>query len=61
MKLAESFGMASFRVDTPEGLESALDKAFTEDGPVLIEVEIGEMPSLWPYMPLKTVKANLPN
>ena len=60
MKLAESFGMASFRVDTPLGLQSSLEKAFSENGPVLIEVEIGEMDSLWPYMPLTTVKANLP-
>ncbi len=60
MKLAESFGMVGFRVDTPQGLQGVLEKAFTEDGPVLIEVEVGEMASLWPYMPLAVLKANLP-
>ncbi len=60
MKLAESFGMVGFRVDTPQGLQGVLDKAFTEDGPVLIEVAVGEMDSLWPYMPLAVLKANLP-
>jgi acetolactate synthase-1/2/3 large subunit len=61
MMLAESFGMVSYRVATPNGLKTAMEKSFSEDGPVLIEVEVGEMESLWPYMPLKTVKANLPN
>ena len=60
MKLAESFGMVGFRVDTPQGLQGVLEKAFNEDGPVLIEVEVGEMASLWPYMPLAVLKANLP-
>ncbi len=52
--------MVGFRVDTPQGLQGVLDKAFTEDGPVLIEVAVGEMDSLWPYMPLAVLKANLP-
>ncbi len=60
MKLAESFGMAGLRVNSPEGLKAALEKAFSEGGPVLIEVEVGEMASLWPYMPLKIIKSNLP-
>jgi acetolactate synthase-1/2/3 large subunit len=61
MKLAESFGMMGLRVDTPQDLQGAIEKAFTEDGPVLIEVEVGEMESLWPYMPLSPLKANLPS
>ncbi|MEE2999475.1 MAG: thiamine pyrophosphate-dependent enzyme [Pseudomonadota bacterium] len=61
MKLAESFGMASFRVNTPQDLQGALEKSFAEVGPVLIEVEVGEMESLWPYMPLAVLKANLPS
>jgi acetolactate synthase-1/2/3 large subunit len=60
MKLAESFGMAGSRVNSPKGLQLAMEKAFALDAPVLIEVEVGEMASLWPYMPLKAVKANLP-
>lgn len=60
MKLAESFGMAGLRVSTPEGLRVAMEKAFALDAPALIEVEVGEMASLWPYMPLKAAKLNLP-
>jgi acetolactate synthase-1/2/3 large subunit len=56
MKLAESFGLMGLRVDSPEGLQGAMEKAFAEDGPVLIEVEVGPMESLWQYMPLKRAK-----
>ncbi|MDP6257552.1 MAG: thiamine pyrophosphate-binding protein [Rhodospirillales bacterium] len=56
MKLAESFGLMGLRVDSPEGLQEAMEKAFAEDGPVLIEIEVGPMESLWQYMPLKRAK-----
>jgi acetolactate synthase I/II/III large subunit len=56
MKLADSFGMMGLRVNSAEGLQGAMEKAFAEDGPVLIEVEVGAMPSLWPLMPLKRAK-----
>ena len=52
MKLADSFGLLGLRVDTPEGLQTAMEKAFAEDGPALIEVEVGAMPSLWARMPI---------
>ncbi len=56
MKLAESFGMMGLRVNSPEGLQGAMEKAFASDGPVLIEVEVGPMESLWPLMPVKRPK-----
>ena len=56
MKLAESFGLMGIRVDSPDGLRTALSKAFKEDGPSLIEVVVGEMPSMWKYMPLVRAK-----
>ena len=61
IQLAESFGMKGYRVKSPENLNTAMESAFSENGPVLIEVEVGEMASLWPYMPLKVVKSNLPS
>jgi acetolactate synthase-1/2/3 large subunit len=56
MKLADSFGMMGLRVNSSAGLQVAMEKAFSEDGPVLIEVEVGPMESLWPLMPLKRAK-----
>ena len=34
------------RAEGPEGLRSALREAFKIDGPVLIEVPVGEMPNI---------------
>jgi len=40
MKLADSFGMASYRVDSPESLQPVLRQAIAANAPCLIEVEI---------------------
>ncbi|MEE2746495.1 MAG: thiamine pyrophosphate-dependent enzyme [Pseudomonadota bacterium] len=56
MKLADSFGVMGQRVDSPEGLKKALNNSFKEDGPCLIEVTVGEMPSMWEHMPLVRAK-----
>lgn len=48
--LAQSFGMRSERVNSPEGLASALQAAREAGGPCLIEVQVGEMPSQWPLI-----------
>jgi acetolactate synthase-1/2/3 large subunit len=45
--LARSFGVAGLRATTPDELEGALRKAFATDGPALIAVPVGEMPSPW--------------
>ncbi len=47
VKLAESFGVAGMRATTPDELEGALREAFATDGPALIAVPVGEMPSPW--------------
>jgi acetolactate synthase-1/2/3 large subunit len=47
VKLAESFGVAGMRATTPDELEGALREAFATEGPVLIAVPVGEMPSPW--------------
>ena len=56
LKLADAFGVMGQRVNSPEGLRNAIKEAFREDGPALIEVTVGEMPSLWKYMPLVRAK-----
>ena len=39
-KLAESFGIKAWRVQSMEELESALDKAFAYDGPTFIDIMV---------------------
>lgn len=45
-KLADSFGVAPFRAESPEALRSAIKEAYDLNGPSLIEVPIGEVPSM---------------
>jgi acetolactate synthase-1/2/3 large subunit len=45
-KLADSFGVAPFRAESPEALRSAIQEAYDLNGPSLIEVPIGEVPSM---------------
>lgn len=46
-KLAQNFGMTGIRAETPDALRAALREAFAAPGPALIEVPVGEMPSIW--------------
>ena len=50
VRFAESFGAPGFRVETTEQLRKALQAAFRETGPVLIEMPSTGMPSPWPYI-----------
>jgi acetolactate synthase-1/2/3 large subunit len=45
--LAHSFGMKGTKAETPEALRRALKDAFSSPGPALIEVPVGELPSIW--------------
>ncbi len=45
--LAESFGVTGLRAGSPAELRLSLRKSFSIDGPVLIEVPVGEFPSPW--------------
>jgi len=45
--LAESFGVRARRVHTPDELRGAVTEVAGADGPTLIEVPVGEMPSPW--------------
>jgi acetolactate synthase-1/2/3 large subunit len=48
--LAESFGIRATRVGTPDDLRGALRSALAAAEPALIEVTVGEMPSVWPLI-----------
>ena len=50
VRFAESFGAPGFRVETTGQLRKALQAAFKETGPVLIEMPSAGMPNPWPYI-----------
>lgn len=56
VKLAEAFGAAGERVDSPQALEAAIARGFDRAGPTLIEVPVDRMPSPWPYIGLPQVR-----
>ena len=39
--------MTALRAETPEALRTALQEADAAPGPALIEVPLGEVPSIW--------------
>lgn len=45
--LARSFGIEGVRVETPERLRDVVTDAVRHPRPILIEVPVGEMPSIW--------------
>jgi acetolactate synthase-1/2/3 large subunit len=45
--LANSFGMRAMKAETPDQLRGALRTAFASPGPALIEIPVGELPSIW--------------
>jgi acetolactate synthase I/II/III large subunit len=54
---ARSFGAEATRVATPEALRSALRRAFAHrDGPTLIEVPVGAMPSPWEFIFMEPIR-----
>jgi acetolactate synthase-1/2/3 large subunit len=55
---AKSFGADAMRVWSPEELRQALRRAFANrNGPTLIEVPVGPMPSPWPFIHMPRVRA----
>jgi len=51
MKLTESFGAMGLRVDRPAALKGAIEAAFTQDGPAIIEVTVDEFfPAPWKFI-----------
>jgi len=57
VKFAESFGANATRAKTPEQLRAALRRGFAKrDGPTLIEVPVGAMPSPWEFIIMGRVR-----
>jgi acetolactate synthase-1/2/3 large subunit len=57
VRFAESFGAAAERVHTPPELALALRRAFKRrDGPTVIEVPVGPMPSPWEFLRLPRLR-----
>jgi acetolactate synthase-1/2/3 large subunit len=50
-KLAEAYGVAAFRADAPEQVDSTIAAARAVDGPALIEFCIAEQQNVFPMMP----------
>jgi acetolactate synthase-1/2/3 large subunit len=57
VRFAESFGAAAERARSPDELRAALRRAIKHrDGPTLIEVPVGPMPSPWEFIMLPKVR-----
>ncbi len=50
VRLAESFGVRGMRADGPDQMVTAVREALDGDGPVLVEVPVGEMPDPFPIL-----------
>ena len=50
VRLGESFGLRSARVETPDALRKTLAHCLELDEPALIEVPVGDMASPWPFI-----------
>ena len=59
VKLAEAMGLAAYRVEDPEKLETVLQTALDHKGPVLVDVMLGDvedvLPMVAPGAPLETM------
>jgi acetolactate synthase-1/2/3 large subunit len=56
-RFAESFGAAAERARSPDELRGALRRALQRrDGPTLIEVPVGPMPSPWEFIMMPKVR-----
>ena len=50
VRYAESFGAKGYRARDPKQLRQALQDAFKQNGPSVIEMPFDEMPNPWPYI-----------
>ncbi|MFZ0425137.1 MAG: thiamine pyrophosphate-dependent enzyme, partial [Xanthobacteraceae bacterium] len=54
---ARSFGAEAARVTSPQDLRGALRRAFAHrDGPTLIEVPVGALPSPWEFIHMGKIR-----
>jgi acetolactate synthase-1/2/3 large subunit len=60
VRFAESFGATGERARTPQELGTALRRAFSRrDGPTLIEVPVGPLPTPWPFIFMPPVRGRV--
>jgi acetolactate synthase-1/2/3 large subunit len=60
LRYAESFGAAAERARNPQELRAALKRAFKRrDGPSLIEVPVGTLPSPWEFIVMPKVRGRV--
>jgi acetolactate synthase-1/2/3 large subunit len=50
VKMAESFGCAAYRAESPDELAKVLPTAFKQSGPAVIEVPFPKTPDPWPII-----------
>ncbi len=55
-KMAESYGIAGVRAQSPDALRRELAAALKRRGPSLIEVPVGDMPDPWPTLVMPRVR-----
>ena len=55
-KMAESYGIAGVRAQSPDALRRELAAALKRRGPSLIEVPVGDMPDPWPTLIMPRVR-----
>jgi acetolactate synthase I/II/III large subunit len=53
LKLADAFGIAGRRAETPDALQTAVREAIHADEPTLIEVPVDVMPNPWRILGLR--------
>jgi acetolactate synthase-1/2/3 large subunit len=59
VRFAESFGAAAERAKDPAGLRAALRRGVARrDGPTIIEVQVGPMPSPWEFIHMPRVRGH---
>jgi len=59
VRFAESFGAAAARANSPQDLRGALRRAFANrDGPTVIEVPVGAMPSPWEFIFMPRIRGS---
>ena len=59
IKFAESFGAVAMRATSPSEVGQALRRAFAHrDGPILIEVPVGALPSPWEFILMGRVRGD---
>lgn len=57
VRLAENYGAQGLRAETPEALASAIRRGFDyDDGPTLIEIPVGDLPSPWHLIHMPRVR-----